>query len=595
MAVIRGKHTTIASLLVTITLFYLWTINTSAFPQPQSWSAEELRYIEAPDYFWTTLPLNYPPNPIRPLPKSKPARYPKVQYSFTPETTAARDVREERQRAVKQAFARCWFAYKQYAWLSDELTPVSGHPKNPFGGWAATLVDSLDTLWIMGWNDTEFDEAAAAAATIDFTETNITVVNVFETNIRYLGGFLAAFDLSGDIRLLRKAVEVGEMLYHAFDTPNHMPVTRWDIHAAMRGERQVAGTPLIAEIGSLSMEFTRLSQLTGNPKWFDAIQRIMDEMAAQQNSTAIPGLWPLVVDAGKMVFNSGSTFTLGSMADSAYEYLPKMSALIGGQLGMYQTMYEKAIEAVRNHILFKPMTPTNEDILISGQINMKNESGLITSELEPQGQHLVCFLGGLVALASKLFHRPDDMAIATKLVEGCIWAYNAFPHGIMPETFMMKPCANKDNCTWDDASWRQEVEIRTGGNMKRATFDKIIAQERLPLGFTAIPDRQYILRPEAIESVFVLYRTTGRQDLVETAWEMFQAINRSTATHLANSAIADVTLPADQQPQPLDSMESFWMGETLKYFYLIFSEPNLINLDEFVLNTEAHPFRRLLK
>ena len=37
-------------------------------------------------------------------------------------------------------------------------------------------------------------------------------------------------------------------------------------------------------------------------------------------------------------------------------------------------------------------------------------------------------------------------------------------------------------------------------------------------------------------------------------------------------------------------MESFWMGETLKYFYLIFSDPSLISLDDFVFNTEAHPF-----
>ncbi|KAI0549263.1 glycoside hydrolase, partial [Xylaria curta] len=446
----------------------------------------------------------------------------------------------------------------------------------------------------MGWRGPEFDEAVSAAATIDFTHTEMHVINVFETNIRYLGGFLAAYDLSRDIRLLRKAVEVGEMLYHAFDTPNHMPVTRWDVHAAIRGEPQVAGTLLIAEIGSLSMEFTRLSQLTGNSKWFDAIQRIMDELAAQQSLTVMPGLWPLTVDAGKMVFNSGSTFTLGAMADSAYEYLPKMSALTGGQSDIYQTMYEKAIDAVTTQILFRPMTPTNEDILIAGQIHMKDEDGLIFAELEPQGQHLVCFLGGLVALASKLFRRPDDMAVATKLVEGCMWTYEAFPHGIMPETFTMTPCATKDSCTWDDASWRQDVKTRAGGNNKDPKIDEIISRERLPRGFTSIPDRRYILRPEAIESLFVLYRTTGRQDLVELAWGMFQAINRSTSTQLANSAVWDVTLPLDQAPQFSDSMESFWMGETLKYFYLIFSEPSLISLDEFVFNTEAHPFRRLV-
>jgi len=38
-------------------------------------------------------------------------------------------------------------------------------------------------------------------------------------------------------------------------------------------------------------------------------------------------------------------------------------------------------------------------------------------------------------------------------------------------------------------------------------------------------------------------------------------------------------------------MESFWMAETLKYFYLIFSEPELVSLDDFVFNTEAHPLR----
>lgn len=36
-------------------------------------------------------------------------------------------------------------------------------------------------------------------------------------------------------------------------------------------------------------------------------------------------------------------------------------------------------------------------------------------------------------------------------------------------------------------------------------------------------------------------------------------------------------------------METFFLGETLKYFYLLFSEDSLIPLDSFVFNTEAHP------
>ena len=70
---------------------------------------------------------------------------------------------------------------------------------------------------------------------------------------------------------------------------------------------------------------------------------------------------------------------------------------------------------------------------------------------------------------------------------------------------------------------------------------------------------------------------------------MFQAVESYTRTEIGHAAILDVTAAV---PVLKDSMESFWLAETLKYFYLLFSEPNLISLDEWVLNTEAHPFMR---
>lgn len=45
-----------------------------------------------------------------------------------------------------------------------------------------------------------------------------------------------------------------------------------------------------------------------------------------------------------------------------------------------------------------------------------------------------------------------------------------------------------------------------------------------------------------------------------------------------------------EKPQAADSMESFWLAETLMYFYLIFSKPGLISLDGFVFNTEGASF-----
>jgi mannosyl-oligosaccharide alpha-1,2-mannosidase len=113
--------------------------------------------------------------------------------------------------------------------MRDEVIPVSGGWRNTFGGWAATMVDALDTLWIMGMKD-EFEMAVGVLKDIDFSTTESMILNIFETNIRYLGGLLAAYDISEGKYpiLLDKAVEVGELIMSVFDTPNRMPITRWD-------------------------------------------------------------------------------------------------------------------------------------------------------------------------------------------------------------------------------------------------------------------------------------------------------------------------------------------------------------------------------
>lgn len=79
-----------------------------------------------------------------------------------------------------------------------------------------------------------------------------------------------------------------------------------------------------------------------------------------------------------------------------------------------------------------------------------------------------------------------------------------------------------------------------------------------------------------------MYRITGDTTLQDKAWKMFEAIEKYTRTEIAHSAIDDVTT-VNPAPLKLDKMESFWTAETLKYFYLIFSEPDVISLDEYVL------------
>jgi len=553
-------------------------------------------YADDPDFLWRNIPIRYPVHSFSPLPSGKAPPLPKIQAAFRKESSDEKQTRLRRRDAVKKTFVRCWESYKTHAWMSDEVAPISGGARNPFGGWAATLVDSLDTLWIMGMRQ-DFELAVAAATNISFETTKSDEINVFETNIRYLGGFLSAYDLSSDKRLLRKAKEVGDMLYAAFDTPNRMPMTRWRLRGAAEDEdvKQVSHeNTLLAEMGSFTMEFTRLSIVTGDPKWFDAAQRITDVLREQQDSTAMPGMWPLVVNGKTKAFNQHNAFTLGAMADSTYEYLPKTYALLGGRLPVYKTMYQKAMAAATEHNFYRPMIPDEQDILISAMVNMrKTEGEAARPELDPQGQHLVCFVGGMLAIGAKLFDIPEHLEKAQKLVDGCIWTYQALPLGIMPETFHMIPCpSTKGTCSWNETLWKQEILRKQGtGGQDESKADVLISQKRLPKGFTDIGDTRYILRPEAIESVFVLYRTTGQKYLLENAWAMFEAIETNTRTDLASAALVDITVTDGSPPRKSDSMESFWMGETLKYFYLIFSEPDLVSLDQYVFNTEAHPLK----
>jgi mannosyl-oligosaccharide alpha-1,2-mannosidase len=160
------------------------------------------------------------------MPVGTPKPIPKIQHEFEKESSVEYKARLEKLEIIKDAFLHAWNNYKENAWGKDELTPVTASYKNPFNGWGATLVDSLDTLWIMGLKQ-DFEEAVARVSMIDFQTSRRGDIPLFETVIRYLGGLLGAYDVSGGQYrvLLDKAVELGEILIGAFDTPNRMPIT----------------------------------------------------------------------------------------------------------------------------------------------------------------------------------------------------------------------------------------------------------------------------------------------------------------------------------------------------------------------------------
>ena len=86
-----------------------------------------------------------------------------------------------------------------------------------------------------------------------------------------------------------------------------------------------------------------------------------------------------------------------------------------------------------------------------------------------------------------------------------------------------------------------------------------------------------------------MYRFTGDEKYRDQGWQIFLAFEKHTK--LKEGGYSSISNVKDAgNPKFKDKMESFFLSETLKYFYLLFSDdPNLINLDEWVLNTEGHP------
>jgi mannosyl-oligosaccharide alpha-1,2-mannosidase len=563
---------------------------------PLSSSVEAIHWSKLSEHF----PV--PTNKIINLPQVKPKGIPKIQFAFKKESATAKTEREAKLDIIKGVFKKSWNGYKEHAWLQDELSPVSGNFRNPFASWGATLVDALDTLWIMGMK-TDFEEAVKAIDKIDFTTTPRADIPIFETTIRYLGGFLAAYDLSDRKydSLLKKAVELAEVLISAFDTPNRMPQMYYYWRPAFASQpHRASNRVVLAEIGSLSVEFTRLAQLTGEHKYYDAIARITDALDEFQNKTRLAGMWPTYLDAsgckhidysvidnaaqkplpsvdneepaeqpttptktegkappeeeklspdGKKYkpldlpppiefkaeqptispeenleqalkiadkvqgigeslkrrqldveaplaevatstetapavptptrpeceeqgFVSSSDYgneeyTLGGMSDSTYEYLPKQWLLLGGVIEKYRKMYEKSMDVVKDNLLFRPMLPNKDDILFSGKLLVPKEKPAVgNGELEGENAHLTCFAGGMFGMGAKIFDRPEDLKIAEKLTEGCVWSYNMTATGIMPESFITVPCESLSGCEWNETKYWEAIDPGADGRME---------------------------------------------------------------------------------------------------------------------------------
>jgi len=160
----------------------------------------------------------------------------------------------------------------RYALRTPDVACLSA-AADGFGSLGASILDSLDTLYLMGLT-AEFRRAADwAVANLTFTTPRAVEswdagvemhVSLFETNIRAVGGLLAAGSLSGEAALVARAADVAARLLPAFDTDSGVP-TNW-VQLARGGVRG-AQRAILSEFATLSMEFLSTSALTGDPRY----------------------------------------------------------------------------------------------------------------------------------------------------------------------------------------------------------------------------------------------------------------------------------------------------------------------------------------
>ncbi|KAJ8261079.1 hypothetical protein COCON_G00168020 [Conger conger] len=445
----------------------------------------------------------------------------------------------ERSQAVLEAFRHAWKGYKEFAWGHDELKPVS----KSFGEWfglGLTLIDALDTMWILGLKE-EFQEARAWVETELSFSKNVDV-NLFESTIRIMGGLLSTYHLSGDTLFFDKAKDLGSRLMPAFNTPSKVPYSDVNLGKGTAHPPRWTTDSTVAEVTSIQLEFRELSRLTKDPRYREAVDEVMRMVHKLPGKH--DGLVPMFINTNSGQFTHRGVFTLGARADSYYEYLLKQWLQGGKKETELLEDYIQAIEGVKKNLLKQtfPMKLTFVGELSHGRFS-------------PKMDHLVCFLPGTLALGAHNGLPEDHMELAKQLMETCYQMYAQMETGLSPEIvqFNMQPRSGRD------------VEVKPA-------------------------DRHNLLRPETVESLFYLYRFTQDRKYQDWGWDIFQSFNKYTRVASGGyTSISNVRDPAS--PSPRDKMESFFLGETLKYFYLLFSDDlELVSLDKYIFNTEAHPF-----
>ncbi|KAJ2725009.1 hypothetical protein GGI07_001578 [Coemansia sp. Benny D115] len=454
------------------------------------------------------------------------------------------ELREE----VKQSFYHAYNGYMEHGFPFDELNPItcSGRGRDSeipdninvndvLGDYLLTLVDTLDTLAIMG-DKKEF--ALAVKNTIKHLPSFDvdSHVQVFEVTIRMLGGLLSAHIIATDENdtlgmrldtlvdsngtavyngeLLRLARDLGYRLLPAFEaSPTGIPYPRTNLKRGFN--KSETSKTCAAGAGTLLLEFGTLSRLTNETIFEQVARHALNEL---WNERSKKNLFGNTFDIKRRTWISRTT-GIGAGVDSLYEYMLKSYVYFGNP--EYLEIFEASYSALLQH--------ARDTVGGYAFFNVDMDSIEVASTWVDS---LSAFFPGLMVLAGD--------------VDGAESAYMLYYH-----------------------IWRRFRAI----------------PERFNL-FLREPDILfYPLRPEFIESTYFLYQATRDPFYLDVGEMVLEDINE-----LYRTACGFASLHSVFTGELEERMESFLLSETFKYLYLLFDEENPLHKkhSNYVFTTEAH-------
>ena len=500
----------------------------------------------------------------------------------------------------------------------DEYYPLrkSGRNMAPNGmGWV--IVDALDTMMIMNLTSQVKHAREWISTSLNYDQDQ--EVNTFETTIRMLGGLLSAHYLSkeypdlaplieddsgttGEDLYLEKAADLADRLLGAFNTDSGVPLASVNLKTSEgKPSHDDGGASSTAEAASLQLEFKYLASLMREKFYWRKVEKVMEVI---DDNGMQDGLLPIFIYASTGTFR-GDNIRLGSRGDSYYgksylsttstrsvtdkfiEYLIKQYLQTSKEEPIYLDMWNEALAGVNKHLI---SYTSQSHLTVLGE----RPNGL-KREFSPKMDHLVCFMPGTIALGATSGlplsearkqkgwskKQEDDILLARELTKTCWAMYKATVTGLAGEITFFE-VGEHPRMAHDGVLHSADIDWADSSERGSAWKSDLLIK---PM------DSHNLQRPETVESLFYMWRITGEEIYREWGWEMFRSFVNYTSVE-NSGGFTSLASVLDVPPLQRDNMESFWLAETLKYFYLLFSPLDFLPLDGIVFNTEAHIFPR---